>query len=286
MVGNTSRMLLFVLSLLFLSGGRLHAEPARAGAQIDIGPFLSHITYQEPGIMEEDGQMRGLGASVSWHGAFPAGIDMIRIDALASFGAVDYSSVEAGSTDGIDYAMIETRALLGRELFIAGATDLSMFTGVGYRRLSDRSGGLITSGGYYGYDRVSNYFYLPLGLAVASKLGRGWSLDGVLEYDYLVRGIQKSQITDAANEVYSYSNDLSNAQESGYGLHVSARLRRRLGSSGSVAIGPFLRYWNIGVSSLDDVVITNALTQSSSRQSMVEPKNSTTEYGLMMSLLF
>jgi hypothetical protein len=274
-----------VIMLQCMALGQLQAESTSAGPRVEIGPFVSRIIYEEPGTMKESGTMYGLDGSLSWHGQQYLGLfNTFRIDALASRGSLDYTSPNAGAISGIENTMFETRALLGRDFTLSGQSELSSYIGFGYRSLSDKTGGLITTAGYYGYDRHSQYLYLPIGLGVVSQMQKGWSFDGLVEYDLFLKGIQKSNITDANNAVYTYSNDVTNDQFDGYGLRASVKFTRRLERFGSVAFEPFLRYWNIGASRTASFIRTDGT--GSHTAIAWEPANHSTEYGLKVSLVF
>lgn len=254
------------------------------GARFEVGPYASKIVYEEPGYMKDSGSMYGINASASWRGRYLSMFDSFRIDALAGRGSVDYTSVSSGSMPAVDDTMIEARALFGREFPRRGELQYSSYTGFGYRRLTDNSGGRSTTAGKAGYDRESQYLYMPVGLEAASKSGSGWSFDGRIEYDIFLKGIQKSALSQTSSATYTRT-DITNDQYEGYGIKVSARFSRPVSGSASVAFEPFFRYWNIGVSRVDYSRETDADGHSSA-ESYVEPANHSTEYGLNAMLAF
>ncbi|MDD5347739.1 MAG: hypothetical protein PHT59_03905 [Candidatus Omnitrophica bacterium] len=128
-----------------------------------IGTEVYRFTYEEPSVMQESGAMVGLTGSYS----FFRENCLLRAEARAASGEVDYTSIGTGSISGIDDYAFELRALAGYDIidraFGAGIKDSSCiaYTGLGYRYLEDDSGGRASTTGHYGYRRESNYFYSP-----------------------------------------------------------------------------------------------------------------------------
>ena len=86
----------------------------------------------------------------------------------------------------------ETRLLVGRHLY----------TGIGYRELMHHGEGTVTSTGHIGYDRLSQYTYIPMGIRLT--LTNAYTL--TLEYrnlnaamqttDFFLGDIKKSKNTN------------------------------------------------------------------------------------------
>src|SRR5229473_765251 len=124
-----------------------------------------------------------------------------------------------------------------------------------------------------GYDRLSQYFYIPVGLGFSFVAGN-WILRPTAEYDYLVRGKQVSYLSqDGAN------GDLTNKQTHGYGLRGT--LLAETGTPwGRIAFGPFVRYWNIGESKPAFVTFAGVPVEG------FEPHNKTLEAGATLRFRF
>lgn len=267
-----------LLQIVFLTD--LQAEPSRFGVHVDIAPEISHISYDEPGVMKESGSMYGFSVSSIYRAEKGLGpVDMFRADFTGTWGRVDYSSTQSGNMNGIKDSMFEARALAGADIASGGTFLLTAFIGFGYRQLNDYAGGMVSEEGYGGYDRQSNYRYTPIGIEVASGINNNWTLGAVAEYDYFWSGTQRSAITQANNESYTYSGNLKNSQHDGYGLRASVKAVRRLDSF-SLAFEPFVRYWKLDNSKLDIVLINGVPAK------FIEPGNSSTQYGLKVSLLY
>lgn len=235
----------------------------------DVGAAVSHITYEEPGFMEEKGIMYGVNGSYAYHNKA-----MLKIDGLFSSGQVDYSSTDTGSADSIADYIIETRGLLGYDLSMK-TTSLTPYIGIGYRYLSDNFTGT-TSTGHRGYERESNYFYSPIGVELTTSLNAGWSIGSTIEYDRFWRGWQVSHLSDVS---LGY-NDLENTQRNGYGVRASAKLVKE-GKKVDIIIEPFIRYWDIDNSDKTAITYAGVIVGVG-----YEPHNKSTEYGINIKLGF
>ncbi len=259
------KIAIFILCIICFIVGEIPAAE-REKTELDIGPEIYSYTYTEPGLMEDKGYLYGLAASYSYYGdAF------FRLDGRLATGKVDYRSNGTGSMDNIDYHVFEIRGLLGKDFILAGEKVITPYLGLGYRYLLDDSGGRISSTGAGGYDRESNYYYLPVGLELFSELTDAWSEVFTLEYDYFLMGEQESHLSDA-NPNY---NDVSNGQNDGYGWRASIRFQREYKQGAALVVEPFVRYWNIDWS--DPAVITDAGTPVGIGY---EPTNKTREIGI------
>ena len=285
------RKVQLLLSFIFLfhafSAGGLQAASGSGIPQVEIGPYLSSISYDEPGVMNESGHMYGVQSALVWHGRRYANLfDSIRLEGVAGRGRVDYSSSQAGTMTGIENTMYEARAMVSREFSRKSQATYASYIGFGYRFLSDRTGGIISSEGYHGYNRESRYFYLPVGLGVTSRMERGWLFEGSVEYDLFLKGIQDSHLSQASSSVYTYRDDVTNDQRSGQGLKLALRFTKRMGRSGRLAIEPFLNYWEIGNSRISTFTRVRNSDGTSMLFRVWEPANSSTELGMRVLLLF
>jgi hypothetical protein len=256
--------------LMLLGAGSALAEPVQAVQRWKLGAEISGIAYEEPGVMKEDGMMYGIAGSWANHrdGA------MVRIEGKFSYGLVDY--VNSGTLDDIDDYMLEFRMLWGRELPILKPAVVMAYAGLGYRYLNDDSGGRQTSTGAWGYERESNYLYIPVGVEALVGMDKGWSLGAALEYDVFLWGKQISHLSDVS---LGY-NDLENEQREGYGYRGSIELRKKWRSK-EFAVEPFIRYWEIKQSDYQKVIYNGAIVGYG-----YEPKNSSRELGVRLSVIF
>ncbi len=240
-----------------------------------VRPEVFHFQYKEPGIMEEEGTFYGVGASYTYRPwadpslATPEGRFLLRLEGRLAFGQVDYdgglSTGASYQTNDIDDALFEFRILGGRD-YLKDDSLTTLYLGFGYRYLNDDM-----SCDPHGYERESNYFYIPVGLQYTHGLSEEWSLTPGAEFDFLFLGLQVTHWDD----VDSRYDDVTNAQPFGFGLRGSVRLQKRFDRFG-LALDPFLGYWNVDKS---DEEYENGMV-------VYEPRNWTLEYGLRLILAF
>jgi hypothetical protein len=255
-----------LLSPLSLQPEALAARPPKRHV-FEIGIEASHITYKEPGFMEEEGDMSGVLFSYAHYSR----IFFWKIGGELTAGLVDYSN--SGELEDIDDLMFEFRLLFGLHfpLHIAKSSFLGPYWGFGYRYLNDDSSGMTSTTGAAGYNRESNYLYLPVGVEGVIGFGKGWSIGMSLEPDIFLAGVQVSHLSDADPAC----EDAYNLQGSGFGFRCRAKVQYEFGGIVALTLEPFIKYWNIQKSeeaTIDyggvDVVVW-------------EPKNNSTEIGAM-----
>ncbi len=236
----------------------------------DIGLQVYSFRYEEPGFMEEEGVFYGVRVgytSRDWVPDSPeespsGGGLMFRAEGRAAFGKVDYDGALGDGTpltiNNIDDFALEGRLLLGADWLGEISTPIlsTLYAGIGYRYLNDDP-----SSHPAGYERESNYLYLPLGYQFEADLEAGWSWGARLEYDLFLWGKQRSHLSDVDPRL----PDVDNEQDSGFGYRGSLRLQRDY-SNGIFIIEPFFRIWDI-----DD---------SETNSFGIEPANKTTEVGI------
>jgi hypothetical protein len=166
--------------------------------------------------------------------------------------------------------------LLGYDLPIDTNAAVTPYFGFGYRFLKDDSQGMITTTGYAGYLREANYYYSPIGLAAIAQMNNDWTLEALIEYDYFWRGVQNSYFSG----VDPGYNDLRNVQSKGYGARLAIDLHKQF-SKVRIVFGPFVRYWSIDDSEVDFLFYYGAPDDI-----MIEPENTSAEYGLHLSFQF
>ena len=130
-----------------------------------------------------------------------------------------------------------------------------------------------------GYQRTSTYIYLPLGTNLRYKASEkvSFTLNG--QFDVLLHGNQYSRMTDTA----LFGDDSSNRQDKGYGIRVSVRGDVNMGKVG-MFVEPFWRYWHIQNSEEQWFYPGGDPTQPG--VSLVEPFNTTTEWGIRAGITF
>jgi hypothetical protein len=236
----------------------------------EIGPEISFIEYKEPDIMNQKGIMFGIGATYSYHNGV-----MIKVAGRYSYGQVNYEGT--GTLNDIDDSIFEIRTLGGYDFKISNTFTITPFIGLGYRYLKDDSSGKISSTGAQGYLRESNYYYSPIGIEAVYVFDKGWSAGVILEYDYFLKGMQKSSLSTAIAGL----NDVANNQNSGYGVRGSIIIRKQTERK-FYAIEPFVKYWNIDQSDVQNLTYYGSYTGIIG----AEPNNQSTEIGVRFMIGF
>tara|TARA_B100000085_G_C18512829_1_gene500422 strand:- start:279 stop:1115 length:837 start_codon:yes stop_codon:yes gene_type:complete len=182
-----------------------------------------------------------------------------------SFGNVDYSSAGTGTMKK-QYYKSRLEYYLSTSSRV-GANDLLPYIGLGYRDLLDDSGFKTSSTNHLGYDRLSKYYYVPIGAIwyISDRL----SLKS--QYNYFLEGKQISFLNEILPNTYTVNPE--NTQRLGWGIDLT--LRSKLNKKWSTY--GFFRSWNVEDS---DSVSCSALVYC------MEPKNQTHEIGAGISYHF
>jgi hypothetical protein len=267
---RTATGLVFLALFVFCVPAVAKSDPNTADKRhtFEIGPEVSWIEYREPGLMKDKGVMYGVGGSYIYRGPLFSSTEtnswMLRADGRYSAGQVDYDGhLQNGtpySMNNIDDYIWEIRGLFGYD-FKSDNARTTPYTGFGYRYLNDDS-----SGDPAGYERESNYFYIPAGVDVLLLSKEQWSLGGIVEFDFLAYGEQKSHLEDV--EGLESLGVVKNKQHSGWGLRASVRLQERKPGV-NFGVEPFVRYWDIRNSKVSDDVF-------------IEPENRSIETGIRL----
>lgn len=240
-----------------------------------VGLETSYIEYTESSLdVEESGAMAGIygiydGRPSVWQDSI---INVVHLDAHLNYGQVDYKG--SGEINNIDDYMFEPKIWIGKDFPLSGATRVTPYVGFGYRFLFDDLGGKISSTGAVGYDRLSQYIYLPVGFQLAVQAGQGWQLGFNAEYDFFIHGWQTSYLSNISG-----FPDITNQQDKGYGLRASFDIAKAMNNFNFV-ISPYVRFWHIDDS--DTATATGSLFQVSG----YEPENKSTEIGVRLGLQF
>lgn len=250
------------------------AENGRAISQ-EVGVTVSDYEYKEPGLMSLEAVKLGLEYSLK----VPISTGwFVKGDFRYANGRADYESNGSGKSDDHTDWYQEWRLLAGYD-FTFGDHTVGPYSGLGYRHLYNDGRGLTTTG-HVGYQRESQYVYLPIGVVHRVKFGERSKLTTTLEYDYLIRGRQKSEFSDLEDYGWLYFENHTNKQRHGYGLRASVMYQ-----FGSFSVGPYAHYWHIKDSERD----TGLAVDGSGTVWLVtstEPENKTRELGLKAAFNF
>ncbi|HUN54856.1 MAG TPA: hypothetical protein VMU29_06845 [Smithella sp.] len=237
-----------------------------------LGAEISYIKYEEPDSpsIEEKGMMYGIVGSYTYRDKV-----MIKLEGKFAYGQVDYNGATWDGTplaisDIPDY-MLEFRWLLGYDFVAKGITITPDF-GIGYRYLQDNSQQRDPGG----YQRESNYIYIPIGVGASANAGGGWSFGANAEYDLFLWGRQISYFSN----IDPYYNNPENEQLRGYGIRGSVSIAKK-GEKMGFIIEPYVRYWNIKES--DYSILAYDKTPD---VYVYEPNNDSTEIGCRLAVTF
>ncbi|NQU17172.1 MAG: hypothetical protein HQ564_03810, partial [Candidatus Saganbacteria bacterium] len=201
---------------------------------------------------------------------------MSKYEGRIFLGTVNYDgATQAGvplTFDGIPDLGYEFRGLWGRDNPLSDDFFLTPYIGVGYRYLNDN----MQLKSAAGYQRESNYYYVPLGLEVTRHDDSGGFFEAMIEYDYLLFGKQVSHLSDFASEW----NDPINWQHSGYGL--KALISYMIESANFSYQGKlYMRLWDIADSDTANLEFSGVPVGTA-----IEPKNNTSEVGISLGVRF
>lgn len=227
----------------------------------EAGVQLSGYRYEEPGTMSLEGTRLGVSGAYTAVGPTRA---FARFEGRWSYGALEYQG--SGAMTGVPDHLFEVRVLAGRD-YAAGSVLWSPYVGAAYRYLYNDLRG-VTSTGQIGYQRESNYFYLPLGVTLRMSVAEGWVFAPQIEYDVFVRGVQRSYLSDTG---LGYG-DVSNEQSRGRGYRVQLMFESRRWT-----LAPWIHCWDIEDSDVQPAGLGVLV---------YEPANKTREAGLELRYRF
>lgn len=265
---------------LVLAGLTLSAPIARAQTEpgFALAPEAGWYSYQESGV-------RLTGPLAGVRGSWTSDTKPVfaRIEAIGDAAFLDYNSTLSGSASGIWDLKGELRALGGTDVPLGHAV-LTPYAGLGYRALYDLEGGAMTNMGAVGYNRLSQYLYIPLGLTLGFRVGN-WKISPTVEGDYFVEGWQTSYLTDVpcgcGTTSGTFDSNITDRQHQGYGLRGEIDFETTGPWGRPISIGPFIRYWEIGQSDF-----ASAFSNGRFVGIAFEPSNHTIEGGVNLSFKF
>ena len=269
--------LAFSSSVTFAQG----TQPIVPEHAFTIAPSVFHLLYEEPDVdVQIDGEVYGILGSYTYHkkALFSTSVEYGRGDLeydgflqeIGEDGIPRTGDPVKGDTD--DW-MLEWRALLGLD-FPVGECLLTPFSGVGYWYWNNKGDGSPF------YEREITYWYSPIGFAFFGAFSPRWTFGISGEYDFLWGG--KSE-TDLSDVLYGLPRvHLNFSQQGGYGLRGSVWIKAQLAAHFALSVEPFVRYWDIDESDPEPLTYFGVPIGLA----VVEPANRTTEYGLLLNLIF
>lgn len=267
--------------------------------EFSLATEVFDYTYEEPDIMRDKGTMLGI------HGVYTHrwrlndeitgfnevfadnGINVLRVDMRYAFdNNMQYESNGTGDLKGEKHFFVDTRAVFGYDFPYKQKHLFTPYAGVGYWVLKDHDGRKLTTTGHSSYNRKQEYVYLPLGIDYVQMLDKGLSVSLNLEYDYLIKGTNKTFAEGLAfvgwdSNVYLFPQNGAHDQQSGRGYRGSVKVAKEMGSV-EFFVEPFFLLWHIKES---DVLYWKN-SSGTIVSGTVEPDNRTQQYGLKMGVNF
>ena len=228
----------------------------------DVTLDLSYYYYEEPNFMNDtsDPVLYSVG-SRNWEVPVEDNNSwQFHYTAEVTRGWVNYSG--SGTLDK-DYYKFRGEAYAGYQF-----ENFTPIIGLGYRWLYDDSGGETSSTGALGYDRQSQYFYLPVGCIF--NFNEDIKVKG--QFNYLLAGRQTSYLSDIAG-----FSDVENKQSSGWGVDFTIDYNL----TDKTSLYSFYRHWDIEKSDTASGTFAGALIFQA-----FEPANTTTEAGIGIAFKF
>ena len=170
----------------------------------------------------------------------------------------DYWSNATGTATNIENHIYNLRTMYGFQL-----TDkLMLKSGLGWRSLKHPWGGIKTTTGANGYDRIQEYRYVPFLAEIKMPIS---SIDGELklEYDHVFYGYNSSE-----QGHLSGNRDLNFRNDDGYMVKAAYKIPYE-----SIYLEPYYEFHSIEVSNTDT-------------DGNAEPSNTTKEYGIKLTKKF
>lgn len=225
----------------------------------------------------------------------------MRLEGDFSFGEVSYDSNASGKLKGFDSWKANVRVLGGYDFLSQDSSFIvTPYTGLGYRRFSDKTGGWVDFliDDYVGFENVYSYAYLPIGVETLKHFNDEWDWGFKLEGDIVIWGSVDFNLSDITGlytgtdvstglPVQVSHKDSSVNLKSGFGLKASTKLIRKFEKI-NIFAEPFIELWRINQSETDKVLArgTNGVDYESVPDPLYEPFNYTLDTGLRLGVQF
>lgn len=239
------------------------AANVRPKNQFSLGIIGFYDEYQEDSIgLTDKGVFGGITANYThyfnprWYG---------ELGAEAAYGATDYEST-SGNINGIDQWSVENRVIAGFDRAYPDNTHLKTYAGLSTRYFSDELKGKTTQFGAQGYDRRIFQVFLPIGMTYEFA-SAGWNFAPNIEFAPLLWGNVSSRLGTLPGYPY-----VKNRQTTGYHLRGEFMMSQLDARGRGWQLGPFVRYWDIPDSDVDN--------------GFIEPENTRLQLGAKLAYLF
>jgi len=227
-----------------------------------------YLQYTQPDRnLEKKGMMFGFYGDY----VYPLKQYRFKVDGDVQFGNIEYIPSQAEAMNSIRNLLFESRFTFGRLFGQRDNASVTPYSGLGFRYLSEETGGKVPSQNVYGHDRRSNYLYSPIGVEFTVRMSERWIIIPTGEYDLLLRGYQFTRFNDGNRDL----PNIKNIQKSGYGIRRSIAIVNNYGRI-DYFIEPYVKYWNFKDSEGVDLLINSAT------ETIIEPAHNSKEWGVRL----
>lgn len=276
------KKLFLLIALLGISLSAFALETNKVYLALETGTY----SYREPHAVMHLSAKK-VGASFEWVGRSflsTSGLKYSDDNSIATFelryinGKTDYDGFTWGGTpiqdNGETDYYVEGRITIGQTYNLSNTLEFWPYMGFGYRRLVNDGTNVSASA----YRRVSNYWYVPIGIKLSKDFNKQFSVTFTGEFDWLAVGKQQ---TDIITTGY-----LDNCQPEGLGLRFGLKAEVPVNKQVGLFIEPYYRMWKIQNSVVEPVWMWNPLTSSYELTGVLEPFNVTKEAGIRLGVYF
>jgi len=243
--------------------------------------------YREPHMeypIQDKGHKNGISVEYIGRGIMDLGgfsdkpdNSFATLEARYMTGKVDYTGYLMDGTPhsakGEKDYYFEGRLTFGKTYALMDAWELWPYLGFGWRRLVNNGENVDPSA----YKRISNYYYVPLGVRFVKDVDGGFTIAFIGEFDWLLLGKQSSRLFDDG----SY---LNNRQKKGLGARFSVKVDVPVSPKIGVFVEPYFRMWKIQNSEVQWVWAWNG--SGYEQVGLLEPYNTTRELGIKAGFYF
>jgi hypothetical protein len=205
----------------------------------------------------------------------------VRPEGRVTYGLTEYSNAGGSVQDArhIPDFLFETRFLTGWQFHLANKSAMiAPYTGIAYRQKENDGSDGKNKANLGGRKRINKLWYVPIGLRSQYDFTNRLFVQGMIEYDWMLKGEQLSYSTNY------YPSPSVFKQKNGYGLKGELLMGYHFDKV-SLSAGPFFNYYSIAKTKKirrymkdEDGEVWNG--------DSYEPKNSSKEIGLKVNVTF
>ncbi|MEI6437399.1 MAG: hypothetical protein WCO69_01460 [Candidatus Omnitrophota bacterium] len=283
----------------------------------DKWPLRYSLLYAESDKVEKNGAMFGIYGAKTWRISEPlrhAGDiwrisplpNVVRFEAEFLMGKVDYSSYATGKREGFDVQDIDARLLFGYDYVWSDTTMITPYIGVGWRRVSDTTGGWVDfiARAYEPFKTETSFLYIPVGIETLTQVSKQWDIHFKFEGSLVaggattiflndIPGLYTIHDVDANQDVQGVFQKSTSDLKGGFGLRTSCKLIRKY-SAFDLFLEPYFKAWHLKKSEAmqahfrgnNNKDYVSVYDDGSTYKPVWMPQNVTASFGLRMGMQF